>query len=601
MTEIIIYTKQFLPAKIGNEEYLRLLWDTEKKNFFIMYKGYKEEYSTERFTTYNKEELRSIIFNFSYDITKHKDKDKDQQCYNFAKEIIPVIKKKLDGNKLKDEEVKTTEEKPIAQQKKWMLETIKLLEKYKIVVDKQALDSIIALGEDYVRSLQYQIVEFSKFIEDSHTFAIGEKKVMVYMEKEQEGKAKKVSQKEVKKEMRKVYKEIVKILKYYMDISEEDYILIATWIIGTWFHKEFSTYPYLFFNAMKGSGKSRLLNLITYLSKDGEKLTSLTEAVLFREKGTLCIDEFEGVGKKGNENLRELLNTAYKKGGKVKRMRKIKAKDGEKQVVEVFEVYRPIVMANIWGIEEVLSDRCIEIILEKSNNPIITKIIENFDDNFQIMEVVGQLSKGNGSCGSFGAVFNKVQKEWNNFVKMQTTTSTSSKPSKPSKPSTYSILYSKIDKTELEGRDLELFLPLFLIANKCGNLKEMLEISIKVTKGKKERDIYESKDIQLYDFISQFEVTEYIKVSELTQRFKSFIGSEEKDKWPNTWWLGQALKRLKLIKEKKRSNGMLVILDIDKAKEKVKIFKESEVIEGGKKEEQKKIDDEEKIEVIKIK
>jgi len=36
---------------------------------------------------------------------------------------------------------------------------------------------------------------------------------------------------------------------------------------------------------MKGSGKSRAMALITCLSKEGQMLNSLTEAVLFRTKG----------------------------------------------------------------------------------------------------------------------------------------------------------------------------------------------------------------------------------------------------------------------------------------------------------------------------
>ena len=64
---------------------------------------------------------------------------------------------------------------------------------------------------------------------------------------------------------------------------------------------------------MKGSGKTRTLNLITELSNNGKVLNSLTEAVLFRTTGTLAIDEFEGMERKGQENLRELLNSAYKK------------------------------------------------------------------------------------------------------------------------------------------------------------------------------------------------------------------------------------------------------------------------------------------------
>ena len=47
------------------------------------------------------------------------------------------------------------------------------------------------------------------------------------------------------------------------------------------------------------------------------------------------------------------------------------------------------------------------------------------------------------------------------------------------------------------------------------------------------------------------------------------------DKWLNDKWLGRALIRLDLVKQRKRMNsGQFVILNISKAKEKLKIFKE---------------------------
>ena len=70
---------------------------------------------------------------------------------------------------------------------------------------------------------------------------------------------------------------------------------------------------------------------------------------MFRTSGALAIDEFEGVSRKGGENLRELLNSAYKRGAKVKRMKQQKTESGTEMVVEEFDVYRPIVLANIWG------------------------------------------------------------------------------------------------------------------------------------------------------------------------------------------------------------------------------------------------------------
>ncbi len=190
-----------------------------------------------------------------------------------------------------------------------------------------------------------------------------------------------------KLEVGKCYEKIIDILKFYCDMPEDYYTIISLWIIGTYIYEEFDTYPYLYFNAMRGSGKTRSLRLIASLSKDGDLLASITDAVLFRTTGTLCIDEFENVMRKEKTSLRELLNTAYKKGTKIKRMRKISTKEGEKQVVEEFKPYRPIVMANISGLEEVLQDRCISLILEKSQNLKIIKLLEDFDTNQDIKAI----------------------------------------------------------------------------------------------------------------------------------------------------------------------------------------------------------------------
>ena len=218
--------------------------------------------------------------------------------------------------------------------------------------------------------------------------------------------------------LKDAYKNIIDVLKEYLDMKEEYYSIVALWIIGTYFHDRFPSYPYLFFNAMKGSGKSRTINLITTLAKEGSVQNSMTEAVLFRTKGTLAIDEFEGVSRKGNENLRELLNSAYKKGTTVKRMKKEKTEKGSEMVVEEFEVYRPIVLANIWGMESVLGDRCLTLILERSSRRDIINLMEIFKDQKIVVEtkkILDDLVK---------LVYMKfhvrVYQKWNDYVKLRT-------------------------------------------------------------------------------------------------------------------------------------------------------------------------------------
>ena len=58
----------------------------------------------------------------------------------------------------------------------------------------------------------------------------------------------------------------------------------------------------------------------------------------------------------------------------------------------------------------------------------------------------------------------------------------------------------------------------------------------------------------------------------LTNEFRNF--ADENAEWLNSKWFGRALKRLNLIIDKKRKrSGIEIMLNIPKAKEKIKIFK----------------------------
>ena len=372
--------------------------------------------------------------------------------------------------------------------------------------------------------------------------------------------------------MKEAYGNIIRVLKEYLDMKEEYYNIVALWIIGTYFHKNFPSYPYLFFNAMKGSGKSRTINLITTLAKDGSVQNSMTEAVLFRTKGTLAIDEFEGVSRKGNENLRELLNSAYKKGTTVKRMKKIKTEKGTEMAVEEFEVYRPIVLANIWGMENVLGDRCITLILERSNKRSITNLMEIFKEQKivlktkEILESLVTLVTMTFHVG--------VYQEWNEYVKLRTSNITNITNNTNYTNSTNTTNpFETINKMDLNGRELELSFPLLLISNQISPevLKET-SLTLKfLFQTKKDEEFTENMDISLYDFVSQNLNESWVSVTELTREFKEFLQSN--DEWINTRWMGRALKRLVLVREKKKlSRGAYVILNIEKAREKIKMF-----------------------------
>ena len=368
----------------------------------------------------------------------------------------------------------------------------------------------------------------------------------------------------VKVKLKECYNNIIILLKRYCDLNNDYYSIISLWIIGTYYHHQFNSYPYLFINAMKGSGKTRLLKLITSLSKEGELLGSLTEAVLFRTKGTLGIDEFEHIGK-GIENLRELLNAGYKKGIKVKRMKKTKTPTGEEQIVESFEVYRPLVLANIWGMENVLGDRCITLILEKSDLKGIINLIEDFDNDISVRRIKSELMSNLVTLCRYFSHPTYIQ-NWNNYITSLT--------SLTSETSQTSLFLTKLYESNINGRDLELALPLLILADFIDFelFEKVLEYLTKIIKEKKEEDLIENKDILLYDFVSQEVRTGYISMMDLIRDFRDFTQSNED--WLNIKWLGRALKRLNLIVQKRKvTKGREIILNIKKAQEKMRMFK----------------------------
>lgn len=377
------------------------------------------------------------------------------------------------------------------------------------------------------------------------------------------------------KKINDIYKGLVDILRSYIDMKEDNYKIVALWIIGTYLHHQFPTYPYLFINAMKGSGKTRLLKLIKYLAKDGDMLASLSEAVLFRTTGTLCIDEFEGVSSKDKNALRELLNTAYKKGGKVKRMKKVHTKEGEEQKVEEFATYRPIVMANISGMEEVLQDRCIPIILERSNNLHLTRKIEVYEEDALISQILGELGKFSVGICSVCCEKN-IYREWNEYIDIHTPKYILTITTPPS-ISIHNDFFKQVYDTNINGRNLELTFPLLLIAYEAGILEDTIRIVNNVVKDKKESDYLEGRDVMLIDFITKQAEREYYTIQTLTSQFKHFINyepDEESRNWLNNAWLGKALTRLNLIAKKRRiSAGIEVMLNVEKAIEKMAIFK----------------------------
>lgn len=380
------------------------------------------------------------------------------------------------------------------------------------------------------------------------------------------------------------YEKIIEILKKYMDLRPEYYPVIACWIIGTYFHRYFPTYPFLFFNAVKGSGKTRLLKLISNLAYNGKLVLNISESVLFRtaHNRTLCIDEIEHIGGKEKTILRELLNAAYKRGGVVERAVKVKDKDRERFIVESFNVYGSIAMANIWGLDDVLADRCIILLLERSSNKKITRLIEDFEINEEIQKIRESLQNtlNSDTCAVTLHRLEHIYNLWNNYI--YNNMCHLWEEYKESQE-VYINLFKKIETSDLEGRHLELFFPIFLVADWCDNLNELLEIAKKIVTEKKEEELIESREANLVKYIAtEFaeetqETTDFVAVSDIAKGFREYMEGAE---WVTSDWVGRYLNKLGLVIFKRRtSRKREVVINFKKAKEKLKMYLTKEALE----------------------
>jgi len=170
-----------------------------------------------------------------------------------------------------------------------------------------------------------------------------------------------------------VYIDTLSVLNKYVDFSNNDTSkIVALWIIGTYIFPIFEAYPYIHYFGMKGSGKTKMLNLLEKLAFNTISMSSITSSTLFRiiqdTRATLGIDEAENLINIRDANaadISKILNSGYKKGGLV--YRSVKEDDIFK--AKGYEVYSPKAIASIRDIGDVLASRCIPVNMLRTYNP----------------------------------------------------------------------------------------------------------------------------------------------------------------------------------------------------------------------------------------
>lgn len=167
---------------------------------------------------------------------------------------------------------------------------------------------------------------------------------------------------------KEVFLPIKETFEKFIDFNNSSYAtLLAIWTMGTYLFPMFEAYPYLYLGGTKGSGKSKVLDILYKLVFNPISSSNASPSSLFRSientLATILLDEGECLtGRETNPDLRLLFNAGYKATGKVTRT------NPESLKVEHFMVYSPKAIASINLLDQTLASRCISLIMLRTSN-----------------------------------------------------------------------------------------------------------------------------------------------------------------------------------------------------------------------------------------
>lgn len=153
------------------------------------------------------------------------------------------------------------------------------------------------------------------------------------------------------------------LLRYVTFPANDAAFALALWAASTYLWEHFDAFPYLTITSdTKRSGKTRLSELLAFVSRNPMNMAGMTAATLFRSirdsNPTIFIDEAENLSSGSADTLRSVLNVGYRRGQTIPRT-------GLGGVVEHWPAYCPKVFILIGDVFDTLRDRSIIIRMQR--------------------------------------------------------------------------------------------------------------------------------------------------------------------------------------------------------------------------------------------
>lgn len=172
-----------------------------------------------------------------------------------------------------------------------------------------------------------------------------------------------------KVDLPKLYEDVRDVFSRYLYVQDDAmFDTLACYTMMTYVYRIFRAVGYIWFRALRGSGKSRTLDIMQCLGFNSLKLIDPSDAFMYRRIAAtsplVLIDEAENMGTDQKQGLRTILNMGYMAGTGIGRA---KVDKDSSDVTEVqFDVFGPKVLASINDPDPTTADRCIVYDLERS-------------------------------------------------------------------------------------------------------------------------------------------------------------------------------------------------------------------------------------------
>ena len=166
-------------------------------------------------------------------------------------------------------------------------------------------------------------------------------------------------------DIRQLIEEITSAIRRHVFLTVFDAQAIALWVLASHVYDAFDSFPRLRIRSPeKRCGKTTLLMVVEALVHRPLSTEDISAPALFRtieeDRPTLLIDEVDA-GLKDNEDMRSLINSGHRRGGKVIRLVAV----GDNFERRAFSTFAPMVLSGIGALAATIEDRSITINMKR--------------------------------------------------------------------------------------------------------------------------------------------------------------------------------------------------------------------------------------------